>query len=324
MIRELPVIRLGYAAINTELKAKNIMVNRTARLATITSGGLEVAKSLAKENLAGLHAILHWNEVHGIRFYRMSSDMFPHFSSERVDYGLDFASESLEAAGRYAREHGHRLTFHPGQFVNLGSPSASVVAGSLRELAAHAEIFRYMGLTPADGACMIIHGGGTYGDKAGAIGRIRAVVRDMPAEVRQYVVFENDEIGYSPADLLPICEEFGLGFCLDVFHYKVMYPTGYSAMLTDDALWARIAGTWNQHGPQNRMKIHVSSQRADGRRGAHADFIDPAEIDFPGILRQCKKIKGGVDIMIEAKAKEQAVLELRRAFNVAYGGYHRF
>jgi UV DNA damage endonuclease len=60
--------------------------------------------------------MLRWNEKYGIRFLRLSSEMFPFASHEGYGYSLEpFASEALEEAGKVAAELGHRLTTHPGQ-----------------------------------------------------------------------------------------------------------------------------------------------------------------------------------------------------------------
>lgn len=40
----------------------------------------------------------------------------------------------LKAAGDLANGYGHRLTLHPGQFTQIGSPKESVIDASVREL----------------------------------------------------------------------------------------------------------------------------------------------------------------------------------------------
>jgi UV DNA damage endonuclease len=60
--------------------------------------------------------MLRWNDRYGIKFFRLSSDMFPFASHEIYGYNLKpFASEVLADAGRVAAELDHRLTMHPGQ-----------------------------------------------------------------------------------------------------------------------------------------------------------------------------------------------------------------
>lgn len=60
--------------------------------------------------------MLRWNDRYGIKFMRLSSEMFPFASHETYGYKLaPFASEVLAEVGRVAAELGHRLTVHPGQ-----------------------------------------------------------------------------------------------------------------------------------------------------------------------------------------------------------------
>lgn len=312
------MIRIGYACINTELAEENITVNRTARLNTIEQKGAEFIKSLVLQNLEDLAKVLEWNEKHGLRFYRLSSDMISHLYNEKLSkeiieaYTLDFARDKLADIGKYARNNAHRLTFHPGQYTLLSSGDPKVIKNAIRDIEIHADILAAMGLTPEMGSVIILHGGGTYGDKPAAIDRIRKNLALISPEVRKYISFENDERGYSPSDLLPICEEFNIPFTLDVFHYKCMVagessllPT-YSQMLTDYKLWDRIARTWRNRNI--KQKIHISSQRPDSRLGSHSDFINAEEINLRQVLCNCKKYMS--DIMVEAKAKEKAALAI--------------
>lgn len=141
-----------------------------------------------------------------------------------------FISNQLtEPSGIYDR-FGHRITTHPGQFTQLGSPNPNVIAASIRELAYHDEMLSGLHLgkhtikirsrapsgevisvseeetdADADAVC-IVHGGGVYGDKAATIERIKATIEELPTGARKRLVLENDELCYTAEDLLPICE----------------------------------------------------------------------------------------------------------------------
>ncbi|QYB17495.1 UV DNA damage endonuclease [Pacmanvirus S19] len=301
---------LGYACINQTLSEEGITVNRTARLTTIEKNGAEFIKQLVLENLTDLQKILEWNEAHGYRFYRLSSDMISHVSNEMLskeiieEYTLDFARDKLAEIGKYAREHAHRLTFHVGQYTLLSSPDEGVRRRSIRDLEIHDDILTAMGLKPETGSVIILHGGGVYGDIKITIDRIRETISNLPINVAKRISLENDERSYDPEDLLPICEEFSIPFCLDVFHFLVSRgKEEYNNMLKNEQLWDRISMTWKRRGI--RMKIHISSQRPDSRPGAHADYINPEEINLKTVLCLCKKYDA--QIMVEAKQKELAV-----------------
>lgn len=81
--------------------------------------------------------------------------MFPFASHAVHGYSLEYCSELLAKAGALAKKYGHRLTVHPGQYTQLGSPKVAVVQASIKELVYHCEMLDRMGVD-ADGV-MIIH-----------------------------------------------------------------------------------------------------------------------------------------------------------------------
>lgn len=101
------------------------------------------------QNLADLKTIIEWNERHGIRFFRMSSQIFPHMENplvaEKDRYDLSFAMDVLQEVGDLARKYGHRLTFHPSHFNQLGAVPGKVLDGTFADLRMHADILDAMG-----------------------------------------------------------------------------------------------------------------------------------------------------------------------------------
>lgn len=78
--------------------------------------GQKYVEALGLANAKDIVKMLRWNEKFGIRFMRLSSEMFPFASHDEYGYKLaPFASEALAEAGKVAAEFGHRLTTHPGQ-----------------------------------------------------------------------------------------------------------------------------------------------------------------------------------------------------------------
>lgn len=78
--------------------------------------GQKFVQDLGLANARDIVKMLRWNEKYGIKFMRLSSEMFPFASHPEYGYQLaPFASEVLAEAGRVAAELGHRLTTHPGQ-----------------------------------------------------------------------------------------------------------------------------------------------------------------------------------------------------------------
>ena len=74
-------MKLGYACINKGLseqpKTKRITTNRTMRRATFEEKGLAYASEVFLQNSHDLMKILHWNEQHNIKFFRLSFQFRP-------------------------------------------------------------------------------------------------------------------------------------------------------------------------------------------------------------------------------------------------------
>jgi UV DNA damage endonuclease len=233
----------------------------------------------------------------GIGAFRIMSPLFPRMTHPEVGYGLDDLPEAeaivrtMSAARDFARSRDIRLSFHPDQFVVLSSPHAHVVASSVRELEYQAFL---ADMTGAD--VINIHAGGAYGDKAAALKRLAAVVRDLPDGVASRLTLENDDVTYTVRDLLPTCADIGLPLVSDVHHHR-----GNPAGLAEAEATAMAGATW-----QGREQYcHISSPREgwQGNPKPHADYVDPADVPACWLGR-------AMTVDVEAKAKELAVLRL--------------
>jgi UV DNA damage endonuclease len=272
------------------------------------------------ERLARLSALCHGNAASlvqaleaciqlSIGAFRILSPLFPLFTHPEVGYRLEDLPEAAEIgalmtrAAHVAATRGLRLSLHPDQFVLLNSPRPEVVAGSIAEL-------EYQGLLAAlTGAEAInIHLGGVYGDKPAAMARFRNVFAKLPEGLRRRISLENDDISYSPADLLPLARELSIPLVYDRHHHRCLPDRLGEAQAT-----VQCAATWQALGRE--PWFHLSSPRAGwsgGNPRPHADFIDPA--DFPPDWRT---LDFPFTVDIEAKAKELAVVALREALAAA-------
>lgn len=78
--------------------------------------GQKYVENLGLANARDVIKMLKWNEKYGIKFLRLSSEMFPFASHIEHGYKLEpFAAETLAEVGKVAAKFGHRLTTHPGQ-----------------------------------------------------------------------------------------------------------------------------------------------------------------------------------------------------------------
>lgn len=210
------VLVLGYAGQNIELRKKHIFASRTCRIATIQNSpiGIQQAVDLLKRNLEDLLLILKWNKKHGIKLFRIGSDFAPHSTNpefikpekrnnyKALAYSLKPFSHLLRKVGAYARKHGMRLTFHPDPFIVLGTPNPHVLVKSIRELYFHARVLDIMGLDL--NSIIVLHGGGTYGDKAGTIRKWIKEFNKLPVMIKRRIAIENDEYSFNISDMLDI------------------------------------------------------------------------------------------------------------------------
>ena len=308
-------MRLGYACINTVLRDRKIFCSRSCVIKTVldktpADAALEL-KRLAIANIRDLQKILEWNEQHGIRLFRLTSNLFPHMGNHLLppEYTKDpyfhgdmrFASSLLHSVGEYARRMRHRLTFHMNPYVQLGSPRQDILERSIFDITNYAKVLRYLG---SNDGCIVLHGGGVYQTphetkleaKQKTLARWLKAYRMLPPWVRQFIVLENDERHYGVQDLLGFCKTNSIPLCLDVFHNDISEDT---VKITHQII-QQVLSTWP---PGVVPKFHLSDQQKGGRFGTHADMVK----EIPPLFCMWAK---HVDLMIEAKNKEQAVLKL--------------
>ncbi|KAF8160729.1 UV-endonuclease UvdE-domain-containing protein [Crassisporium funariophilum] len=273
--------RLGYACLNTVMRNKkpasdSVFCSRTCRLDSLNKNGMEWVKDLGRKNVEDLLTIIQWNEDNNIRFFRLSSEMFPFASHGVHGYSLEYCAPLLAQAGALAKKYGHRLTTHPGQYTQLGSPKPGVIEAAYRELIYHCELLDLLGVGP-DGV-MIVHGGGMYDDKSATLTRIKDSIRNLPQNVRNRLVLENDEMCYNAEDLLPLCEELDVPLVFD-YHHDMLYPSSISPAIIID----RANAIWKRRGI--KPKQHLSEQRPGAvtlmERRAHADRCENLPLDLP-------------------------------------------
>jgi UV DNA damage endonuclease len=92
---------------------------------------------------------------HPLNLPLRSSGLLPFASHPIYAYPLNPLRPLLSQCGALAQKYGHRLTTHPGQYVQLASPSQKVLDASVKELIYHADMLDAMGIGK-DGV-MVVH-----------------------------------------------------------------------------------------------------------------------------------------------------------------------
>ena len=272
-------------------------------------------------SISYLHRIFDYLEETDIHMYRMASAIAPYASHRGMPQFRDqpsrFADE-LQGLGERARSLDIRLSTHPGQYTVLNSENETTVDAAVEELEVHAEVLEAMQL-PKE-SVMILHVGGLAGDREDAKARFEKGFAKLSEQARSRLAIENDDRLFGLSDVLDIAERTGCPVVWDLLHHHCFDPDG----IADDEALRLAMRTW----PERVIpKMHYSTPKTElklvkkkvGRRTvavpvtpplrAHADMIDP--IGFEWFLRDVVP-DDDVDIMLEAKGKDLALLELRR------------
>ena len=304
------MINLGLCCINTELRNRKppVFNSRTCIRKTYT---VEKAKELATQNIADLETMIEWNEKNGIYCFRLTSNLFPRFTDIEVEpYDINFAIEKLAEIGELARDYGHRLLAHPGQYNQVGANTEKVLKSTIADLGHHADIFDAMGMD--NNAVLIVHGGGTYGDKEKTMDRWVDQYFQLPENVQKRLVIENCENCYSIDDVIQISKrvrERGgeLPVVFDSHHYEcweINHPDQpqrhYKEFIQD------VVDSWGDR----YIVMHISNQ-GTGKLGHHSDFIDK----FPECFQYfANELKLEFCLEVEAKKKQEAVFDMKKKF----------
>jgi len=255
---------------------------------------------IARDNAATLARGVDWCAAHGVGAFRVTSELLPLYTHPRFGYTLDALDptgalhEAFGAVAAHACRGEVRLSFHPDQFVVLGSARPEVVAGSIAELEYQATIAALIGAEQ-----LTIHGGGAVGGKPAALDRLARGLDRLSEGARVRIALENDDRIYTVEDLLPLCRRARVPLVYDVHHHRCN-PDGLDA---GDALDA-AAATWGRREPWAHLSSPLGGWRAPNPR-LHADFIAPRDLPPSWLGRR-------LTVDVEAKAKERAVLRLKR------------
>ena len=301
--------QIGYACINMELSQQKprIYTGRSMIKRTFQQRGIKYASQLGLDNVKDLYQIIKWNNENQFKFFRITSNLFPWCSEYKLQDMPDYQEIAglLNEIGEYVEDNDMRITSHPGPFNVLTSPREQVVQNCVKDLSIHGEVFDMMGLSRTPFNKINIHIGGAYGDKTSAMKRFCENFHLLPDSVKSRLTVENDDKAsmYSVKDLYDgVYKVIGIPIVFDYHHHK--FCTGD---LSERQALEMAISTWNDIIPV----VHYSESRSKEyddvtiREQAHSDYIYDY-IDTYGNV---------VDVMVEAKAKELAVLRYKELHN---------
>lgn len=304
ILYSMPIRHLGYPCMNRTLRP-DIRTNRSMTKTRFTDERpLQILGERIEQNLRDLQTVLEWNVAHNIYFYRISSNLIPlktEFTLSELP-NSDLIYTIGQSIGEYIQTNNIRVSFHPDHFVKLASPTERVRDNSIAELVEHAMIYDDILQLPRSFIYPInVHIGAHYNNKSKTKERFIDVYNSLPESVTSRLVLENDDSPslWSLTELVDISEQCGIPITFDYHHHSLSGVQSYETALTDAiSTWPNEVVPIVHYSEPQRIHKHDTKIKPE----KHSEYVETIPLGDS---------KTQIDVMIEAGAKEKAILQLR-------------
>lgn len=294
-------VRLGYVALSKALDdvttSSTITYTNYINKKYNTSELLEITKN----NLNSLYEIIKYNVKNNFHFYRLTSKLVPLATHDKVDF--DYITPLLDEykkIGKLINDNNIRVDTHPDQYAVLNSMDSKIIKNTVEILEYHYKIMDALGIKDK---IIILHVGSSACGKKASITRFINNFNKLPDYIKKCIAVENDDKVYNIKDVLELCHKINVPMVLDYHHFIC---NNEKEDLND--YLKEILDTWNEKLP----KMHFSSPKSKLKKEfrSHSDYVNKeCFIKFINILKKQDK---DIDIMLEAKAKDDAISRLVR------------
>ena len=296
-------IRLGYVAITNTLD--NITSSNTISYTNYQklSDNEKNTKldQIIISNLLNLIKILNYNIRNNIHFYRLTSKLIPLATHKEVNFDYIKPYKSLfNELSSIIKNNNIRIDVHPDQFAVLNSTNKNVINNTIEILNYHYNILDSLKIK---NKTIILHIGSSVLGKDNSIKRFINNFNKLPNHIKKCIALENDDKTYNINDCLKLCQKLNIPMVLDYHHY-ICNNGNYNI----NDYYNKIFNTWKNTNP----KIHFSSPKNKTKKDmrSHHEYINCD--DFISFIESIKHLPYNVDIMLEAKAKDEALFRLVR------------
>lgn len=294
-------VRLGYVALSKALD--DVTTSSTITYTNYINKNYNTSKLLeiTKNNLDSLYEIIKYNVKNNFHFYRLTSKLVPLATHDKVDF--DYITPLLDEykkIGKLINNNNIRVDTHPDQYAVLNSMDSKIVKNTVEILEYHYKIMDAIGIKDK---IIILHVGSSACGKKASITRFINNFNKLPDHIKKCIAVENDDKVYNIKDVLELCHKINVPMVLDYHHFIC----NNEKEDINDYL-KEIIDTWDGKLP----KMHFSSPKSKLKKEfrSHSDYINKeCFIKFINILKKQDK---DIDIMLEAKAKDDAVSRLAR------------
>lgn len=294
-------VRLGYVALSKALD--DVTTSSTITYTNYINKNYNTSKLLeiTKNNLDSLYEIIKYNVKNNFHFYRLTSKLVPLATHDKVDF--DYITPLLDEykkIGKLINDNNIRVDTHPDQYAVLNSMNSKIVKNTAEILEYHYKIMDALGIKDK---IIILHVGSSACGKKASITRFINNFNKLPDHIKKCIAVENDDKVYNIKDVLELCHKINVPMVLDYHHFIC---NNEKEDIKD--YLKEIINTWDEKLP----KMHFSSPKSKLKKEfrSHSDYINKeCFIEFINILKKQDK---DIDIMLEAKAKDDAISRLVR------------
>lgn len=249
--------------------------------------------SIIKSNLEALSNIIDYNIKNNIHFYRLTSKLIPLATKVKFDYIKKY-KKYYDEIGKKIEKNNIRIDVHPDQFCVLNSTKKEVLDNSFEILKYHYNILEALHIK---NKIIVLHVGSSVFGKTNSIKRFINNFNKLPIYIQKCIAIENDDKIYNVDDCLDLCNKLNIPFILDYHHHICNH-------INMNIDYEKILKTWTI-----KPKMHFSSPKNKTKKDfrSHHDYIEP--LDFINFINT---LPFDIDIMLEAKAKDEALFRLTR------------
>lgn len=297
------IIRLGYVALPKTIditSSQTISYTNYLKMESFEERN-EKLSNLILSNLNNLNKIINYNIKNNIHFFRLTSKLIPLVTIK--DISLDYINPYLSLYKRIGQkiiDNNMRVDFHPDQFTVINSTKKETIENAFEILKYHYNLLVALDIKVP---IIILHIGSSVFGKDNSIKRFINSFNKLPKNIQNSIVLENDDKVYNVKDTLDLCQKINVPMVLDYHHHMCN-----SGGVDIKKYYPNIFDTWKNINP----KIHFSSPKSKLKKEirSHHDYINCDE--FISFIDSVKNLNYNIDIMIEAKAKDEALFRLVR------------
>lgn len=294
-------VRLGYVALSKALDDVTTSSTITYTNYINKNYNASMLLEITKGNLEALNEIIKYNIKNNFHFYRLTSKLVPLATHNKVSFDyIAPLKDEYKKISKLINDNNIRVDTHPDQYAVLNSMDSKIVKNTVEILEYHYKIMDALGIKDK---IIIIHVGSSACGKKASITRFINNFNKLSDYIKKCIAVENDDKIYNIKDVLELCHKIKVPMVLD-YHHFICNNEGENLKdyLND------IIETWNGR----LAKMHFSSPKSKLKKEfrSHNDYINSD--DFINFINLIKTQDKDIDIMLEAKAKDDAISRLVR------------